>query len=197
MGREGMSGRGWMEAPGRSRAAPSKPRGGRRLRALRVFVRSALLLVAQLHFSVAAFGASDSSSPHPPPPGPKDKCAVCGMFVAKYPEWVAAAVLADGKVRYFDGPKDLFRYSFDVERYERGRSREDVKGLFVTEYYSTRLVPAESVFFVAGSDVLGPMGHELVPVEGQAAAKTFSADHRGRAVLAFGDVTPDALSGLQ
>ena len=25
-----------------------------------------------------------------PKPGPKDKCPVCGMFVAKYPDWTAA-----------------------------------------------------------------------------------------------------------
>ena len=122
---------------------------------------------------------------------------MCGMFVAGYTQWVAAVVLRGGPVRYFDGPRDMFRFYFDVGRFESKRSREDVEALYVTEYYSTRMVRAETAHFVLGSDVLGPMGPELVPVQGAEAARTFSADHRGRKVLAFGDVTPELLSGLK
>ncbi|MGQ9653410.1 MAG: nitrous oxide reductase accessory protein NosL, partial [Thermodesulfobacteriota bacterium] len=36
-------------------------------------------------------------------PGPKDKCPVCGMFVAKYPDWTAQVLFKDGRSVFFDG----------------------------------------------------------------------------------------------
>jgi nitrous oxide reductase accessory protein NosL len=118
------------------------------------------------------------------------------MFVAQFPDWVAAAVFRDGTIAYFDGPKDLFRYAFAVETFDSSRKADQIKTLWVTEYYTTTLMPAAELFFVVGSDVLGPMGHELVPVRGQAAAQTFSVDHHGSAVHSFKEITPAVLSGM-
>lgn len=132
-----------------------------------------------------------------PDPGPRDRCPVCGMFVGPHGAWLAAATLHDGSVRYFDGPKDLFRFVFDPGRYEPGRTQGEVERLFVTEYYSAKPIDARTAYFVVGSDVLGPMGHELVPVKGLEEAKTFAADHRGTAVLSFTEVTPAVLAKLQ
>ena len=46
------------------------------------------------------------------PPGPGERCPVCGMFVAPHPTWVASLRRPDGALEYFDGPKDLFRRLF-------------------------------------------------------------------------------------
>jgi len=118
----------------------------------------------------------------PQSPGPKDRCPVCGMFVQPYANWVSVAVSDSGARYYFDGPKDMFRFVADQQTY---RPRDDAgKGLqlWVTEYYSTRLMKAEEVFFVTGSDVLGPMGEELVPIAGKQAAETFLRDHGGSGI---------------
>ena len=40
------------------------------------------------------------------------------------------------------------------------------------------------------------MGHELIPLETRAEAEEFLADHRGRRILRFGDVTLELLKGL-
>ena len=132
-----------------------------------------------------------------PDPGPKDRCPVCGMFVAPFPSWLSAAVFTDGSVAYFDGPKDLFRFVFDVSKFDAPRTRDQIASLWVTEYYTTALVPAAEVNFVAGSDVLGPMGHELVPVLGDEAGQTFLKDHRGEKLLPFPEVTPAVLEALR
>ena len=50
--------------------------------------------------------------------------------------------------------------------------------------------------YVLGSDVLGPMGHELVPHEDEAEAKEFMADHKGRRIFRFAEVTPELLDAL-
>ena len=37
-----------------------------------------------------------------PAPGARDTCPVCGMFVARYPEWVATVLWQDGHAAHFD-----------------------------------------------------------------------------------------------
>ena len=123
----------------------------------------------------------------PPLPGKGDRCAVCGMLVAPFPQWTAVLELNDGRLFYFDGPKDMFVAFFDLPAYIPGVSPEQVAGVYVTEYYSTRLLPANEVIFVAGSDVLGPMGQELIPVAGTEAAETFRRDHKGQKLLRLED----------
>lgn len=123
-------------------------------------------------------------------PGPRDLCPVCGMVVAKYPNWVASVTWKGGQVHFFDGAKDLFKYLFDLPRYAPGR-REDIAGITVTEYYDLRRIDAHQAWFVIGSDVLGPMGHELVPFASQADAEEFLRDHHGRRILRFAEVKAD------
>ncbi len=133
----------------------------------------------------------------PPSPSRGERCPVCGMFVAPFPQWRAAVVFADGTVRYFDGPKDLFRYRVNPGRYDPGRTDDDVTAWYVTEYYSARLVRAEELFYVVGSDVLGPMGHELVPVDGEDRAEAFRRDHGGRGIYRFSEITAEVLSEVR
>jgi len=118
-------------------------------------------------------------------PGPKDRCPVCGMFVAPYPNWVAAIEFQDGSREFFDGPKDMFIFLFDLGRYRPQSRAEEITGIHVTEYYTTRLLDAKDVFFVIGSDVRGPMGSELVPVQGRENAETFKRDHGGTKIMRF------------
>jgi nitrous oxide reductase accessory protein NosL len=47
-----------------------------------------------------------------------------------------------------------------------------------------------------GSDVLGPMGHELVPLMSEDDAREFLEDHAGVRILRFDDVDPDLLRDL-
>jgi nitrous oxide reductase accessory protein NosL len=129
--------------------------------------------------------------------GPRDKCPVCGMFVARYPEWLAAVRFADGTHAVFDGAKDLFRFLAAPGEYAPQRSAAEVRAILVTDYYAVRQVDARTAWFVLGSDVLGPMGHELVPFEAERDAREFMADHHGRRLLRFGDVTPAVLRELE
>ncbi len=121
---------------------------------------------------------------------PQDKCPVCGMFVAPYPKWSAQIVFKDGTYAIFDGPKDLMKYYFAMSRYQKEKNAADIGGIFVTEYYTTRMMPARDVWFVSGSDVTGPMGAELIPVKGKREAGTFMRDHAGKRLLRFDEVTP-------
>jgi len=129
----------------------------------------------------------------PTAPTKKDRCPVCGMFVAPYTEWVATISFQDGSNLFFDGCKDLFRYYFDLPEKGDGLSRNQIESIWFTEYYSTRKMKAAEVFFVIGSDVMGPMGKELIPIAGEKAVKIFMRDHKGTEALTFDQIKPAKL----
>lgn len=130
-------------------------------------------------------------------PGRGDKCPVCGMFVSRYPDWTAAVTLQDGTKVWFDGAKDLFKFLLEPGWYIPGRKASEVVSVTVTDYYAVKHIDAREAFFVVGSDVLGPMGKELVPFAERAEADEFLRDHRGKRVLRFADVTRAVLDGLE
>ncbi len=124
------------------------------------------------------------------------KCAVCGMFVAKYPNWAATARFKDGTISYYDGPKDMFTHYFDTARYTPGKRQGDITAQTVKEYYSLATIDARSAFFVIGSDVNGPMGSELIPFSNEKDAKAFKLDHKGKRILRFKEVTRQTIGSL-
>ncbi len=131
-----------------------------------------------------------------PAPAPRDTCPVCGMFVAQYPEWVATILWQDGAAVHFDGAKDFFKYLHDLGKYAPGRRADQIVGMGVTEYYGLRLVDARAAEYVIGSDVYGPMGHELIPLATALDATDFLNDHKGKARVFFDDVTAEMLAAL-
>lgn len=123
-----------------------------------------------------------------PRPTPRDMCPVCGMVVSKYPTWTATVVFRSGHAHHFDGAKDLFKFLHDVERYAPGHRRADILTMAVTDYYDLERIDAMTAWYVVGSRVHGPMGHEFVPLRTQDDAKEFMRDHGGRKVLRFSDI---------
>jgi copper chaperone NosL len=126
----------------------------------------------------------------------KDKCPVCGMFVAKYPDWVSIVLFKDGSAAFFDGPKDMFKYLFNLKRYNPAKKKEDIEAVWVKDYYNLSFIKAGEAWFVLGSDVFGPMGHELIPMGKEAEAKEFLKDHKGKRILKFSDVSPEVIATL-
>jgi nitrous oxide reductase accessory protein NosL len=139
---------------------------------------------------------SHGSDRKPIKPGPRDKCPVCGMFVSKYPDWVAQILFKDGSYALFDGAKDMFKYYFNLPKYNPSKQRADIDSIYVTDYYDLTSVDGYNAYYVVGSDVYGPMGKELIPFEKEEAAKEFMKDHKGKFILKFFDVTPDKISRL-
>ena len=127
----------------------------------------------------------------PNPPGPKDRCPVCGMPVQEYKSWIATVLFEDGTRTYFDGPKDLFRFLHSLEKYDR--DADAIAEIWVTDYYTTQPTKAREALFVVGSDVMGPMGHELVALRSESEAETFVRDHGGDAILKFDDVSEEQI----
>lgn len=151
----------------------------------------ALLLTA-----CAAFAAAEPVDLQVPAPGARDTCPVCGMFVARYPEWIATVLYQDGHAHHFDGAKDLFKYLLNLPRWAPGHRAEDIRTIAVTEYYGLTTMDARAAWYVIGSDTLGPMAHELIPLASREDAEAFMKDHAGQRIVRFGDVTEVLLRGL-
>jgi nitrous oxide reductase accessory protein NosL len=132
----------------------------------------------------------------PVKPAQKDKCPVCGMFVAKYPDFVAEIIFKDGSYAVFDGMKDMMKYYFDIAKFDPARKAGEINAIYVTDYYSLTLIDGFSAFYVIGSDVYGPMGKELVPFGKEKDAQEFKKDHKGKAILTFKEITTETIKTL-
>jgi copper chaperone NosL len=157
---------------------------------------SALLLATALIAALLWTSVLWAEEWKPAKPGPKDKCPVCGMFVYKYPDFVAQIVFKDGSAVFFDGAKDMFKYYLDMQKFDPKRRQVDIGSVYVTDYYSLALVDGSKALYVVGSDVYGPMGRELIPFQKEPEAKDFLKDHKGRSLLRFQDVNASILKGL-
>ncbi len=156
------------------------------------FGKVAVTGVVLLHFAIAA-GAAEQGFVKP---GAAEKCPVCGMFVAKYPDWTCEVLFKDGAHAVFDGPKDLFKYVTGLKEYAPGRTFADIDRIYVNDYYAVTPIDGRAAFYVLGSDTTGPMGRELIPFAREADAQEFLRDHKGKKVLRFRDITASVLKEL-
>ncbi|MGO9013916.1 MAG: nitrous oxide reductase accessory protein NosL [Dissulfurispiraceae bacterium] len=132
----------------------------------------------------------------PVTPAKNDKCPVCGMFVARYPDIIAEIIFKDGTYAVFDGCKDMFRYYLNMKEYNPSKSINDIDSIYVHEYYDLKIIDGRKAYYVVGSNVTGPMGRELVPFRSEEDASAFQYDHKGK-ILRFGDVTEEVMKAIK
>ncbi len=149
------------------------------------------ILIISMALSIALAGERN-----PILPSSKDKCPVCGMFVGKYSDFLAEILFKDGSDAIFDGAKDMFKYYFNLKKYQPSKNLSDIDSIYVTNYYDLTLINGYTAHYVLGSDVLGPMGKELISLREESDAKEFLKDHKGRRILKFSEVTKEVLKGL-
>jgi copper chaperone NosL len=156
-----------------------------------MLILSALFAVSLFVSPVTASGDNAAKSP-----SDKDRCAVCGMFVAKYPQWISLVELENESTVWFDGVKDMMAYSFAPEAFGAAKGVA-IKKMRVKDYYSQQWIDGRQAFYVAGSDVTGPMGHELIPFSSEKAASSFMKDHHGKKLLPFADIDSARIESMR
>jgi copper chaperone NosL len=127
-------------------------------------------------------------------PSEKERCPVCGMFVAKYPSWLAQVYMEDGKTYFFDGVKDMMALYFEPHKFG---STSKVEEVYVTDYYNQNWIDGHKAFYVIGSDTLGPMGHEFIAFDSREAAEAFKKDHHGTQILSFGQIDLELVNQMR
>lgn len=117
-------------------------------------------------------------------PGDADRCPVCAMFPARRPEAAAALTLHDGTTFYFCSNGCLLRAWLRPTAY-LGRAQTAIDRLVVLDFLSGEPVDGRSAFFVAGSEVTGPMGPAIVALGREAHVAVFRQRHGGETVFSL------------
>lgn len=124
------------------------------------------------------------------------RCSICGMFVAKYEDWITQVRLSDDSVMYFDGVKDMLVYYFNPVKYSQFEQK-DIREIWVKDYYTLQWQDGFTAFYVIGSDVYGPMGKEFIAFAKRDAAENFLKDHKGTKVITFNEITDDLVQSMR
>lgn len=111
-----------------------------------------------------------------------DRCPVCAMDVSKHPKFACALVLANGKTFYFCGNGCMIKSWLHPEVY-LDRQASELKQAIVQDYFSGDHIDALKAIWIAGSDVVGPMGQALVPLKSERDAITFRNRHGGKTMF--------------
>jgi nitrous oxide reductase accessory protein NosL len=110
---------------------------------------------------------------------PGDRCPVCAMKVVKHRPFASAIQLNDNTTYYFCGTGCMIRSWMHPEIF-LDVAKADLTLPVVREYFTGREIDARDVIWVAGSDVIGPMGPALVPLQDEDSLKTFKQRHGGK-----------------
>lgn len=117
---------------------------------------------------------------------PGDRCPVCAMRPYRYPKSACAIQLTDGRTFYFCETGCMLRTWLQPDIY-LGVPKASVGRLVAQEYFTGAPIDAGDAIWVAGSDVIGPMGPMIVPVESEAHLKVFQRRHGGHTVFRLPD----------
>ena len=168
-----------------------------------VFIKRVILLVGIFGFSILHFPVLADDSKAGPQPGLKpldesgalqisnqDRCPVCAMQVSKHKKFACAVQLIDGATFYFCGSGCMIRSWMHPEIF-LGAAKEELKRSVVQEYFAGEQVSGRSVYWVAGSDVIGPMGPALVPLKNEQHLNVFKKRHGAKAVFRLSEMTDE------
>jgi copper chaperone NosL len=119
-----------------------------------------------------------------------DRCPVCAMQVALYPKFACAMELVDGRKFSFCATGCMIRSWLHPEVY-LGAEKADIQHVWVQDYFTGEKIDGFTAFWVAGSDVIGPMGPAFVPLKSESDVKAFKRRHGGKTVFHLTDLTDD------
>jgi copper chaperone NosL len=106
-------------------------------------------------------------------------CGKCGMYPANYPQWQTQIIFTDNSMTAFDGCKCMFEFMQDMGQYDQTHTKDDIARIWVRDFNSGEWIDAKTAHFVIGSEVMGPMGKELIPFNDVNTAATFQKEHGG------------------
>jgi nitrous oxide reductase accessory protein NosL len=153
-----------------------------------------------LVFTVCILGQSLASSPSPGRIGldagggmrisAEDRCPVCAMLPVRYPRFATAIELRDGRTYYFCSAGCMLN-AWQHPDIFLGIAKELLGRPVVREYLSGEVMDAREVFWVSGSDVVGPMGPALVPLKNARHLEAFRKRHGAKHVFRLDELTYD------
>lgn len=123
-------------------------------------------------------------------PADADRCPVCNMIPAKYPDFNAQIIMADKKRYHFCSTQCLFEFVQDPRKHGAGTA--EMGDVWLHDRTSGRYIFGRNAYYVVGSKVHGPMGPEAIAFDLKSEASEFAKANNGQ-LLKFEKVTPAAI----
>ena len=111
------------------------------------------------------------------------KCPLCGMYPARYPEFDCQIVFKDGSYEAFDSAVGLLVYLLFPDNTEI--KLQPITKIYFKDYLKGSWLEAGKTFFVTGSEIMGPMGVEFLPIDSEQAAKELKKQEKGKDIIHF------------
>lgn len=122
-------------------------------------------------------------------PTASDKCAVCGMPPASYPNNRAEVLTSDKKTLHFCSGRCLVNFLAEPAKYA-GKEAKPMS-VWATVYPEGMYDYAGGLFFVVGAKAQGPMGPEPFAFRTRKQAEEFMAKEGGN-IVPFKELKPDS-----
>lgn len=119
-------------------------------------------------------------------PTAKTRCAECGMYPARFPEHRSQIKTEDGNTKHFCSTHCLINFLSDPNH--------TPKSVWVSIPQEQSYEYAMGLYYLVGSDIMGPMGKEALPYRNKAVAATAAQKHGGR-VVQFSELNPKVVQG--
>lgn len=119
-----------------------------------------------------------------------DRCPVCAMQPIKYPKSSCAIQLKDKRTFYFCATGCMIRTWMHPEVF-LAVEKSELEIPVVREYFTGKPMDGRELKWVAGSDIIGPMGPALVPVRGEKELDAFTRRHGGKAVFTLEEMNDE------
>ncbi len=114
------------------------------------------------------------------------ECPLCGMLPARYPMFNCQILFKDGGHEAFDSAVGLLVYLHFPEK--AGIEPRSAAKIYFKDYLKESWIEADKTFFVTGSEIMGPMGVEFLPVDGKPAAEELKKREKGKEIIHFGKI---------
>jgi len=114
------------------------------------------------------------------------ECPLCGMYPARYPQFNCQIIFTDGTYEAFDSAIGLLVYLLFPDK--TGIKPKPAAGIYFKDYVKESWLEAENTFFVAGSEIMGPMGVEFLPADSMQTAEALKIQEKGEEIIHFKEI---------
>jgi len=105
------------------------------------------------------------------------------MYPARYPQFNCQIVFKDGSYEAFDSAVGLLVYLLFPDK--TGIKLKPIAKIYFRDYVKEGWLESGKTFFVTGSEIMGPMGIEFLPVDSEQAAKEIKKQAKGQNITHF------------
>ena len=134
-------------------------------------------------FLMLSIGITSGVSAQPRTIEAPKECPLCGMYPARYPEFNCQIVFKDGSYEAFDSAIGLLVYLLFPDK--TGIKLKPVAEIYFKDYLKESWLEADKTIFVTGSEIMGPMGIEFLPVDNEHAAKELKKQEKGQDIIHY------------